>query len=193
MRTVRLLPPRSLFGLIDASEATDTYGSPFGAVRGFCTGAWPGMRCAGGFAADHELVVPRELRVDTATLSHPERASPGLVSFVEDVAPTLSAADLVVFCYAWEQPGSSPLAGLGEAVAALETAARVGSRVRAPWRGIPALGCRPPFPLPTLVPTAGRARHRRPLLRAGRGRVAWSRGVGPSRPRPRCCASRGVL
>jgi hypothetical protein len=73
-------------GLIDASEATDTYGSPFNAVRGFCAGDWPGMHCA--LPAAHTLPVPLSLRCDG--IGGPEEhASPSVSSFVTDVLPTL--------------------------------------------------------------------------------------------------------
>ena len=127
---------RRLLGLIDASEATDTYGSPFGAVRGFCAGSWPGMRCAGGLPAEHTLTVPGELRVDSRFWEGPlapELASPGFESFVADVVPTLCPSDLVVFCHSWEPPSSAAsVAGIHdeEAVVALEKAAAAGASVR---------------------------------------------------------------
>jgi N-acetylmuramic acid 6-phosphate (MurNAc-6-P) etherase len=86
-----------LLGLVDASEATDTYGSAFGDLRGFLARGWAAAAVGEG-AADPE--VPLELRGRGPGGAPPPaghaRASPCLSSFFRDVAPTLAAGDAVV-------------------------------------------------------------------------------------------------
>ena len=86
-----------LWGCVDASEATDTYGSAFGDLRGFVAGGWGCMAVQAG-AGDPE--VPLELRGrgprGEAPPAGAARASPCLSSFVRHIAPTLTPSDLVV-------------------------------------------------------------------------------------------------
>ena len=86
-----------LWGCVDASEATDTYGSAFGDLRGFVARGWPAMAVREG-AGDPE--VPPELRGrgprGEPPPGGPARASPCLGSFLRHVAPTLAPCDLVV-------------------------------------------------------------------------------------------------
>ena len=86
-----------LLGCIDASEATDTYGSAFGDLRGFVARGWAGMAVREG-AGDPE--VPVELRGRGPRGEAPPggaaRASPCVSSFLRHVAPGLAPCDLVV-------------------------------------------------------------------------------------------------
>jgi N-acetylmuramic acid 6-phosphate (MurNAc-6-P) etherase len=90
-----------LLGLVDASEATDTYGSAFGDLRGFLARGWAAAAVAAG-ACDPE--VPLELRGRGPGGAPPPRgaarASPCLSSFLRDVAPTLAGEDVVVALWA---------------------------------------------------------------------------------------------
>jgi hypothetical protein len=119
-----------LLGLVDASEATDTYGAAFNDVRAFCAGGWPRMAVAPGAA---DPAVPRELRGGAGAADAEERACPALEGFAE-FAPTLCAADAVVAL--WVQGGCD--AGGGDAgadaaaiLAAMAAAAAAGARVHA--------------------------------------------------------------
>ena len=96
-----------LFGLVDASEATDTYGSRFNDVRAFTLGGWPFMACAEGVV---DPVIPPELRrlpgaahggaeAEAAAAIHSEHACPDLRSFMVDFVPTLTSADCVVLLH----------------------------------------------------------------------------------------------
>ena len=86
-----------LWGCVDASEATDTYGSAFGDLRGLVAGGWGGMAVQVG-AVDPE--VPLELRGRGPRGEPPParaaRASPCLTSFLRHIAPTLTSSDLVI-------------------------------------------------------------------------------------------------
>jgi N-acetylmuramic acid 6-phosphate (MurNAc-6-P) etherase len=90
-----------LLGLVDASEATDTYGSHFNDVRGFVPGGWGRMGVAEAADGD-DPEVPPELRgyhgEPAATAPPPPRevACPALSSFTDDFLPTLTPDDLVV-------------------------------------------------------------------------------------------------
>ena len=107
-----------LWGCLDASEATDTYGSAFGDLRGFVARGWPAMAVGAG-TSDPE--VPVELRGrgpgGLPPPPGPARASPCLSSFVRCVAPTLAPCDLVVaLCL---RGGAGQQAGAGEGDAEL--------------------------------------------------------------------------
>ena len=80
-------------GLVDASEATDTYGSAFNDVRGFVVGGWPRMAVQPGA---EDPLVPPELRGGAAAADCEERACPDLTSFMQDFVPTLTPADCVI-------------------------------------------------------------------------------------------------
>jgi N-acetylmuramic acid 6-phosphate (MurNAc-6-P) etherase len=86
-----------LWGCLDASEATDTYGSAFGDLRGFVAGGWGSMAVKVD-AVDPE--VPLELRGRGPRGEPPPsgaaRASPCLSSFLRHIAPTLTPSDLVI-------------------------------------------------------------------------------------------------
>ena len=85
-----------LLGLIDASEATDTYGSRFNDVRAFTIGGWNQMSVREGMK---DPVIPPELRgmnsMEESSLQL-EFANPNLKSFIEDFVPTLNSSDCVV-------------------------------------------------------------------------------------------------
>ena len=105
-----------LMGLIDASEATDTYGSLFNDIRGFVVDGWEamGVTMTGtevnknnqiSYAIDHPII-PLELRGyhnmtnSTSTSTPPmEIANPSLSSFVSSFVPTLSTDDCVVYLH----------------------------------------------------------------------------------------------
>lgn len=119
----------ALMGCIDASEATDTYGSAFGDVRGFCARGWQGLSCLSDLSAG--VVVPPELRGDgartgsigAAALSRVERACPSLESFTRDIIPTLSPIDVVPVV--WIVGGGAYVDDDAEAVVAAATRAHV--------------------------------------------------------------------
>lgn len=85
-----------LLGLIDASEATDTYGSAFNDVRGFTSSGWEKMSVRSNMI---DPVIPLELRgidIDATNVHQTEYANPSLASFIDDFVPTLTPLDCVV-------------------------------------------------------------------------------------------------
>jgi len=99
-----------MLGLVDASEATDTYGDLFDHVRGWVAGGPPRMGLEGGTThggstAWRDPVVPLELRGFHGPAAQaravaagvpPQTACPALASFHVDVVPTLTAHDTVI-------------------------------------------------------------------------------------------------
>jgi hypothetical protein len=96
-----------VLGLVDASEATDTYGSHFNDVRAFTDGGWGTMGVGAGMAG--AVAVPPELRrmpLQSAAAGEQraqplpsEGADPSLTSFTATFLPTLSRADCVVILH----------------------------------------------------------------------------------------------
>ena len=118
-----------LFGLIDASEATDTYGSAFNEVRAFCEGGWAAMDVRPGVI--HPFVPPELRRTPSGSeQGTSEVADPALQSFMDDIVPTLGTAD-VVFMLHLEEDMSRGSSGPTDAVLAAGRAARnAGATVR---------------------------------------------------------------
>lgn len=123
-----------LLGLIDASEATDTYGSKFNDVRAFTIGGWDRMSVRPGMI---DPVIPLELRGTSSgpsnadnSASQIEYANPNLTSFIEDFVPSLTTSDCVIAL--WIE-SSSPGRGKDSALLleALTKSANAGAAVHA--------------------------------------------------------------
>lgn len=115
-----------LLGIVDASEATDTYGSRFNDLRAFTAGGWGAMSVA---PAASDPLVPPELRGGG---HEDERACPDLRAFFTDFAPTLHPLDCVVALWgACDGDGVAPATAAAEdeeLLRALSVARAAGAR-----------------------------------------------------------------